>query len=91
MALSDSTPHDAEGESGMDISFSCQSESVSILADASTQCSTPTLVNASTQTGSECDNSMRRHLIMETVTKNNKNCLFWTGISTLTLLNYLFE
>ena len=34
---------------------------------------------------------MRRKLFVNNLTANNKNCRFWTGIQTLSLLNLMFE
>ena len=86
----------------MDISLCIDEENTPILADSTTQVSAAvvnvatqiepvTMVDASTQTDSNCDNSMRRHLFVGHVTENNKNCRFWTGIETLSLLNFIFE
>ena len=47
--------------------------------------------DVSTQTDSECDNWMRRKFFVDNLTANNKNCKFWTGIQTLSLLNFMFE
>ena len=77
----------------MDISLCIDEENTPILADSTTQVSAAvvnvatqiepvTMVDASTQTDSNCDNSMRRHLFVGHVTENNKNCRFWTGIET---------
>ena len=82
----------------MDISFcdddgetpSCTQVSSTTFSDASTQAH-PTMKDVSTQTGSESDNWMRRKLFVDNLTANNKNCKFWTGIQTLSLLNYMFE
>ena len=84
----------------MDISF-CDDETPSLadyctqvsgttFSDASTQAH-PTMKDASIQTDSECDNWMRRKLFVDNLTANNKNCKFWTGIQTLSLLNFKFE
>ena len=59
--------------------------------DASTQSSPPIMCDASTQTDGDCDNWARRKLTMDEVTASNKKAKFWTGIQTLTLLNFLFE
>ena len=39
----------------------------------------------------ECDNWMRRKLFVNNLTANTKNCKCWTGIQTLSLLNFMFE
>ena len=88
--------------SDMDISFCDDDGETPSLADCCTQVSSTTFSNASTQahptmkdaptqTDSECDNWMRRKLFVDNLTANNKNCKFWTGIQTLSLLNFMFE
>ena len=85
----------------MDISFCDDGETPSLadcctqvigttFSDASTQAH-PTMKDAFTQTDCECDNWMRRKLFVDNLTANNKNCKFWTGIQTLSLLNFMFE
>ena len=59
-------------------------------ADVETQ-SAPTMTDACTQTDSECDTWMRRKLFMDMVTESNKSCMFWTGVMTLSTLNFIFE
>ena len=83
---------------GMDISFCdddgetpsladcCTQVSSTTFSDASTQAH-PTMNDASTQADSECDNWKRWKLFVDNLTANNKNCKFWTGIQTLSLLN----
>ena len=34
---------------------------------------------------------LRRKLFVDNLTANNNNCKFWTGIQTLSLLNFMFE
>ena len=72
------------------LSDCCTQVSSTTFSDASTQAH-PTMKDASTQTGSECDNWMRRKLFVDNLTANNKNCKFWNGIQTLSLLNFMFE
>ena len=39
-----------------------------------------------------CDsNTLRRKLLMDSVTEKNETCLFWTCIPKLSLLNYIFK
>ena len=68
----------------------CTRVSSTTFSDASTQAH-PTMKDESTQTDSECDNWMRRKMFVDNLTANNKNCKFWTGFQTLSLLNFLFE
>ena len=68
----------------------CTQVSSTTLSDASTQAH-PTMKDASTQTDSECDNWMRRRLFVDNLAANNENCTFWTGIQTISLLNFMFE
>ena len=65
--------------------------SSSLVNNVGTQVEPVIMVDASTQTDAECDNSLRRRLFVDHVTKDNKNCRFWTGIHTLSLMNFLFE
>ena len=94
-------PPAADSLVDMDISFStddhpilsdnCTQVSSSVFTNACTQVDPVTMVDASTQTDADCDNSLRRHLFVDNVTKDNKNCRFWTGIQTLSLMNFIFE
>ena len=62
-----------------------------VSTDASTQVEPVLKVDAEMQTDNECDNWMRRYLFVGHITENNDNCRFWTGIQTISLLNFLFE
>ena len=53
--------------------------------------SVPTMTDASTQTDEECESWMKRKLIMDKVTLNDKSCMFWTGVISLATLNFIFE
>ena len=85
----------------MDISSDDDILVTPILADATVQVgttscdmgtqSTPTKVDACTQTDEECDAWMRRSLFMENITISDKTCMFWTGVMTLSTLNFIFE
>ena len=55
------------------------------------QSTPPEMCDASTQTDYECDNWMRRKLTQDMIMADNASVRFWTGIQTLTLLNFLFE
>ena len=37
------------------------------------------------------DNKLLRTLFVKKVTSDNKVCQYWTGVSSLSLLNYIFE
>ena len=45
----------------------------------------------STQTDDECESWMTRKLFMNSVTKSNKSCMFWTGVMTLSTLIFIFN
>ena len=96
----DFTINTSISDDDMDISIGDFNETV-IFSDSTTQYGNPTtdssvqvspvMQDACTQTDSECDNWMRRKLFIDHVESNDKNCYYWTGIQTLSLLTYLFQ
>ena len=86
----------------LDMEISLNVNNSVIFCDASNQSSnssasstsvqaTAETCDRSTQTDDQCDNWLKRKFFVDAVTSSDKNARFWTGIETLTVLNFVFE